>query len=110
LIYSDLSPEISKADSLAAFLKGCTRLDKRLLGDYISKPENIDILKAFIGLFDFKDVSHQRSPLTALLPDYNLTETGRGCNAGAPGIFPASWRGAADISNYRNVCHDLFCS
>lgn len=56
LIYADLSPEISKAHSLATFLKGCTRLDKRLLGDYISKPENIEILKAFIGLFDFKNV------------------------------------------------------
>ncbi|KAF8630385.1 hypothetical protein AX15_002943 [Amanita polypyramis BW_CC] len=55
LIYNDLSPEVSKARSLATFLKGCTRLDKRLLGDYISKPENIDILKAFIGLFEFKN-------------------------------------------------------
>ncbi|PFH49117.1 hypothetical protein AMATHDRAFT_148392 [Amanita thiersii Skay4041] len=54
LIYSDGSP---KAQSLAAFLKGCTRLDKRLLGDFISKPENIDLLKAFIGLFDFKEKS-----------------------------------------------------
>ena len=58
LIYTDLSPEISKAQSLATFLKGCTRIDKRLLGDYISKPENIEILKAFIGLFDFKNVCH----------------------------------------------------
>ncbi|KAF8350870.1 Sec7-like domain is implicated in guanine nucleotide exchange function [Amanita rubescens] len=55
LIYNDLSPEISKAHSLARFLKECTRLDKRLLGDFISKPENIDILKAFIGLFDFRN-------------------------------------------------------
>jgi golgi-specific brefeldin A-resistance guanine nucleotide exchange factor 1 len=56
LIYADLSPEIPKARSLATFLKGCTRLDKRLLGDYVSKPENIEILRAFIGLFDFKNV------------------------------------------------------
>jgi brefeldin A-resistance guanine nucleotide exchange factor 1 len=56
LIYMDLSPEISKPHSLATFLKGCTRLDKRLLGDYVSKPENIEILKAFMGLFDFKNV------------------------------------------------------
>ncbi|RDB21501.1 hypothetical protein Hypma_011417 [Hypsizygus marmoreus] len=55
LIYTDLSPEVSKAQSLATFLKGCTRLDKRLLGDFISKPDNIDILRAFIGLFDFKN-------------------------------------------------------
>ena len=56
LIYADLSPEMSKARSLAKFLKGCTRIDKRLLGDFISKPDNLDILQAFIGLFDFKDV------------------------------------------------------
>ncbi|KAK0448274.1 uncharacterized protein EV420DRAFT_1567117 [Desarmillaria tabescens] len=55
LIYADLSPEVSKAQSLAKFLKSCTRLDKRLLGDYISKPDNIEVLKAFVGLFDFKN-------------------------------------------------------
>jgi brefeldin A-resistance guanine nucleotide exchange factor 1 len=38
------------------FLKGCARLDKRLLGDYISREENLPLLKAFIGLFDFRDV------------------------------------------------------
>ena len=57
LIYADLSPKVSKVHSLAMFLKNCTRLDKRLLGDFISKPDNIEILKAFIGLFDFKNVS-----------------------------------------------------
>lgn len=56
LIYTDLSPEVTKAHSLAKFLKGCIRLDKRILGDYLSKPEHIDLLKAFIELFDFKDV------------------------------------------------------
>ncbi|KAF8810722.1 Sec7 domain-containing protein [Phlegmacium glaucopus] len=55
LIYADLSSEMTKARSLAKFLKGCTRIDKRLLGDFISKPDNLDILQAFIGLFDFKD-------------------------------------------------------
>ncbi|KZT26496.1 Sec7-domain-containing protein [Neolentinus lepideus HHB14362 ss-1] len=55
LIYADLSPSVSKAESLAKFLKSCTRLDKRLLGDFISRPENIDVLRAFIGLFDFRD-------------------------------------------------------
>ncbi|KDQ60619.1 hypothetical protein JAAARDRAFT_172637 [Jaapia argillacea MUCL 33604] len=53
LIFADLSPDVSRPLSLAKFLKSCTRLDKRLLGDYISKPENLDVLKAFIGLFDF---------------------------------------------------------
>ncbi|KAF5344049.1 hypothetical protein D9757_013881 [Collybiopsis confluens] len=55
LIYADLSDEVDKPLSLARFLKSCSRLDKRLLGDFISRPENIDVLKAFIGLFDFKD-------------------------------------------------------
>lgn len=55
LIYSDLSPEVSRTRSLAIFLKSCTRLDKRLLGDYISKPDNLELLKEFLGLFDFKD-------------------------------------------------------
>lgn len=58
LIYNDLDEGISKATSLARFLKGFTRLDKRLLGDFISRPENSDILKAFIELFDFRNVSH----------------------------------------------------
>ena len=57
LIYSDLSDGLTRPQSLAKFLKGCTRLDKRLLGDFISRSENFDVLKAFVGLFDFKDVS-----------------------------------------------------
>ena len=67
LIYADLSPNVSKAHSLATFLKNCTRLDKRLLGDFISKPDNIEILKAFIGLFDFKNVSEHQPYLTLSL-------------------------------------------
>ncbi|KAI6110037.1 hypothetical protein F5141DRAFT_822489 [Pisolithus sp. B1] len=51
----ELNPSESRTRSLAKFLKSCTRLDKRLLGDYISKPENVDLLKEFIGLFDFKN-------------------------------------------------------
>lgn len=56
LIYND--PDESREHSLAMFLKSSTRLDKRLLGDFLSKPENADLLKAFMGLFDFKDVGH----------------------------------------------------
>ncbi|KAI0340495.1 Sec7-domain-containing protein [Trametopsis cervina] len=52
LIYTN--PEEPRPLSLAKFLKSSTRLDKRLLGDFISKPDNIEVLKAFIGLFDFK--------------------------------------------------------
>jgi len=67
LIYSDLSPEVSRTRSLAIFLKSCTRLDKRLLGDYISKPDNLELLKEFIGLFDFKDVCRLSSITLAIL-------------------------------------------
>ncbi|KAJ6547119.1 Sec7-domain-containing protein [Mycena capillaripes] len=58
LIYTDLpadAPESAKAHNLAVFLKGCARLDKRLLGDYLSREENLPLLKAFIGLIDFRD-------------------------------------------------------
>jgi hypothetical protein len=65
LIYSDLGPEVSRTLSLARFLKSSSRFDKRLLGDYISKPENIELLKEFIGLFDFKGVY-----TTSLNPDF----------------------------------------
>ncbi|KAI0831147.1 Sec7-domain-containing protein [Trametes gibbosa] len=52
LIYTD--PNEPRAVSLAKFLKNSARIDKRLLGDFISRPDNIDVLKAFMELFDFK--------------------------------------------------------
>jgi len=82
LIYADLSPNASKAHSLATFLKNCTRLDKRLLGDFISKPDNIEILKAFIGLFDFKNVSPPEVHLASTLLNLVVSETHRGGDAG----------------------------
>ena len=54
LIYAD--PDEPKPLSLAKFLKSSARIDKRLLGDFLSKPENIEVLKAFLGLMDFKGV------------------------------------------------------
>lgn len=54
LIYAD--PDVPRPQSLAEFLKNCARIDKRILGDFISKPDNLDVLEAFIGLFDFKSV------------------------------------------------------
>ncbi|KAF9184746.1 GDP/GTP exchange factor for ARF [Haplosporangium sp. Z 767] len=38
---------------VAHFLKTSTRLSKKLLGEYLAKPANSEILKAFIQLFDF---------------------------------------------------------
>ncbi|KAG9093300.1 GDP/GTP exchange factor for ARF [Ceratobasidium sp. UAMH 11750] len=48
-----------KADpkSLARFLKQCPRLDKKVLGEYISHLDNPDLLREFIGMFDFRDKS-----------------------------------------------------
>ncbi len=54
LIYID--PSEPKPLSLARFLKSSARVDKRLLGDFLSKPDNIELLKAFLGLMDFKGV------------------------------------------------------
>ncbi|EOD48214.1 putative sec7 domain-containing protein [Neofusicoccum parvum UCRNP2] len=39
--------------SIASFVKGTTRLDKKVLGEFISKKENEAILAAFMDLFDF---------------------------------------------------------
>lgn len=47
--------------ALALFLRSNGRLDKKLLGEYISNPDNLDLLKAYIGLFDFKGVSAAKS-------------------------------------------------
>ncbi|KAI9064275.1 Sec7-domain-containing protein [Trametes sanguinea] len=69
LIYAD--PSEPRPLSLAKFLKNSARIDKRLLGDFISKPENIDVLKAFMTLFNFKgkDVSEA---LRELLETFRL--------------------------------------
>jgi len=42
--------------AVAQFLKSSTRLSKKLLGEYIAKPANLEVLKAFIRLFDFDGV------------------------------------------------------
>lgn len=59
-----MSDTVDRPKSLARFLKSCNRLDKRLLGDFLSKPENLDVLKAFVQLFDFKDVGSRSIRLT----------------------------------------------
>ncbi|CAG8722278.1 16784_t:CDS:10, partial [Acaulospora morrowiae] len=52
IIYND--PSIDKNTSLAKFLKSTSRINKKLLGDFLSKPSNIEILRAFVKLFDFE--------------------------------------------------------
>lgn len=56
LIYHDLSEGFTRPQSLAWFLKSSTRLDKKLLGEFLSRPENTEVLKAFVSLFDFRGV------------------------------------------------------
>ncbi|KAJ9113728.1 hypothetical protein QFC20_001753 [Naganishia adeliensis] len=52
---NDDDPDNVKA--LAVFLRSNGRLDKKLLGEYISNPDRLNLLKAYIGLFDFKGKS-----------------------------------------------------
>ncbi|CAE6427640.1 unnamed protein product [Rhizoctonia solani] len=47
-------PKRADPKSLARFLKSCPRLDKKVLGEYISHLDNPELLKEFIGLFDFQ--------------------------------------------------------
>ena len=56
LIYTDGNAHLPKHEALAVFLKNCPRLDKKLLGDYLSRPDNLDTLKAFLGLCNFENV------------------------------------------------------
>ncbi|KAG8844780.1 GDP/GTP exchange factor for ARF, partial [Serendipita sp. 405] len=63
LINANQPPDASEAElatyraqGIASFLKNTPRLDKKLVGEFIAKPDNIEILRAFIGLFDFNEV------------------------------------------------------
>ncbi|CAE6422889.1 unnamed protein product [Rhizoctonia solani] len=46
-------PKRADPKSLAHFLKNCPRLDKKVLGEYISHLDNPELLREFIGIFDF---------------------------------------------------------
>lgn len=45
--------DISDPKSVAKFLKGTSRISKKVLGDFISKKNNDKLLEAFVDLFDF---------------------------------------------------------
>lgn len=47
-------PDPNDANSVASFLKGTTRVDKKVLGEFISKKNNEGLLEAFLDQFDFK--------------------------------------------------------
>lgn len=53
LVQQGIIDSIDNPVSIARFVKSTTRISKKLLGEYLSKKENIEILKAFIDQFDF---------------------------------------------------------
>lgn len=57
--------------SVTSFLKGTTRIDKRVLGEFISKKSNEAILDAFMDLFDFEDLRVDEA-LRQLLNSFRL--------------------------------------
>jgi len=58
-------------------MKNSPRLDKKLLGDYISRPDNLDILLAYLNLFDFRGVSSFAQVELRLGTLMRITETHR---------------------------------
>jgi brefeldin A-resistance guanine nucleotide exchange factor 1 len=57
--------------SVTEFLKGTTRIDKKILGEFISKKSNEAILDAFVSLFDFKGLRVDEA-LRQLLNSFRL--------------------------------------
>jgi len=51
--------------SLANFLKTTPKLDKKLLGDFITRPDQLEVLKSFMQSMDFSGVSHTISMRTS---------------------------------------------
>lgn len=88
LIYTSENAHLPRPTALAMFLKNNPRFDKKLLGDYISRPDNAETLTAFIGLFDFRDVSRNlsltvgpRADCPSFMGLLNGAESHFGCNA-----------------------------
>lgn len=55
LIEHELVDPANETKSLAVFLFDSTRINKKLLGEYLSKPKHLTLLQAFVRLFDFKN-------------------------------------------------------
>ncbi|CEP08581.1 hypothetical protein [Parasitella parasitica] len=51
IIEADSTGDINT--SLSYFLRTTQQLDKKALGEYLGRPENVDILKVYMGQFDF---------------------------------------------------------
>ncbi|CCO30694.1 Pattern formation protein EMB30 AltName: Full=Protein EMBRYO DEFECTIVE 30 [Rhizoctonia solani AG-1 IB] len=65
-------PKRADPKSLAHFLKNCPRLDKKVLGEYISHLDNPELLKEFIGLFDFHEQKSIADAMRELLESFRL--------------------------------------
>lgn len=57
-IESGILPVPCDPTSLAKFLKSTPKLSKKWIGEYLGRPDNVQVLKQFIGLFDFRGVRH----------------------------------------------------
>ena len=66
-----LIDDIENPASVAAFLKGTSRIDKKVLGDYISKKSNEPLLSAFMDQFDFESLRVDEA-LRQLLNSFRL--------------------------------------
>ena len=102
LIYHDVTSDdvpaeirVTRPLSLARFLKSSTRLDKKVLGDFLGRPENVEVLREFIGLFNFEDVRYisLRHGDECIM---RFTERYRRRHARAVGVVPPSGRITAD--------------
>ena len=62
---------VDNAASIAKFFRGTTRLNKAVLGDYLSKKQNEEILKQFIDQFDFRGKRVDEA-LRSLLESFRL--------------------------------------
>ncbi len=90
-----------RTKATARFLRHSTRLDKKLLGEYISRPDQIELLKAFIGLFDFRGVCSTARWST--IRAYGRSEIDCRCYAGIIGNIQIARRSSTHISDHRDV-------
>jgi hypothetical protein len=105
LIYADGLP---RPLSLAKFLRSCSRLDKKLLGDFVSRPDNLAVLEEFMGLLDFKGVGVK--PFYVLSRVLIVIGTSCRSNARAPRSVQITRRGSADRPNHGDLCIQILCN
>ncbi|KAJ8098786.1 hypothetical protein POJ06DRAFT_213020 [Lipomyces tetrasporus] len=71
LVENGIIDDASNPKSISAFLKNTSRISKKLLGEFLAKPSNKDILDCFIDSFDFKDKRIDKG-LRELLESFRL--------------------------------------